>query len=176
MNETLREMRDALREDKRKFKEETIVARVFGIFLRQPTRLDPHVPHGTLQQAASEYRKAFESAVSRDVERLKGEYGYNFHKLIDMARWIAWEVRAGRSPEDRVLDDCPFCIYATQGDGYVVEISHNEYVFIVKPDLPGHEIGSVLPNMWSIVPANVLAVDKARRAEKDSREDLGHIY
>jgi hypothetical protein len=53
-----------------------------------------------------------------------------------------------------------FPVWATQGGGLVREAGKENpdtYIFVTDPGVEGLTVGSVMPDEWSIVPANKLA-------------------
>lgn len=58
-------------------------------------------------------------------------------------------------------------VWATQGGGLVRD-KHDSgvYIFVEKPeDVPGLDVGDVMPVEWGIIPANDLARDEIDREE-----------
>jgi len=50
-------------------------------------------------------------------------------------------------------------VFATQGGGLVREVN-GRYIFVVKPDCPGLDVGDEMPSEWGIASANRLAIEQ----------------
>jgi len=61
-------------------------------------------------------------------------------------------------------------VWATQGGGLVREVG-DVYIFVEKPNCPGLDVGDIIPEEWSIVPANDLARDEMDEADEWGPDD-----
>jgi hypothetical protein len=59
--------------------------------------------------------------------------------------------------EKDMARDFKYPVWGTQGGGLVREVGFNHYVFVVKPDCPGLDVGDDMPQEWGIIPANAAA-------------------
>ncbi len=61
------------------------------------------------------------------------------------------------------MKDYNFPVYGTQGGGLAREVN-GTFIFVEKPDVSGLDVGDEVPEMWGLIPANALALDKERDA------------
>ena len=56
-----------------------------------------------------------------------------------------------------MIREYKYPVYATQGGG-LVRLVGETYIFVLKPDIPGYDVGDTMPDHWGIGPANKLAI------------------